>query len=124
MGIFKTIGNAYGVFKHSKQVCCENLDDILNQAQLSIEESCKKSKLELKEKYKQMFEEFKNNAKEQKNYIDRQALDDYFFDNKISKKEYEIRNLLYKEKITQAIKDVDNNKISHKHFFDLIYNLE
>jgi len=35
-----------------------------------------------------------------------------------------MRNLFYKEKITQAIRNVDNNKIAYKYFFDIIYNLE
>lgn len=119
MGIFKNIKNTYRVLKTNKQLCCKNIDDMSNQLHLSMDDSCKNKKIELMKKYEKMFEDYKNNT----DYVDKNALYNYC-DNKISKEEYEMKDMLYKQKVKQAIEDVNEGKMSHENFFEIIFSIE
>jgi fructose-1,6-bisphosphatase len=118
MSIFKTIAKVYKVAKENKKICCENVNEALVQISISIQESCKEKQLELLENYKDMYEEYKTNLTNDK-CIDLNAFMEYM-DGNISKDEYELKNLFFKELVKQSINDVEQGKISHKHFFEII----
>lgn len=120
MGIFSNISKAYKIFKENKDICCENMHNALDQMNISIQESCKEKQLELLEKYNEMYEEYKENFFQDKKCIDSDALLEYM-NGKLSKDEYELRNIFFKELVQQSINDVEQGKISHKEFFERIH---
>lgn len=123
MEIFKTIKTSYQILKKEKEICCENIEDKLKQFEVSLEKRALENKLEIVEKYKKMYVDFKNDFKVNKdNCVEKKALNDYFPDKKISQAEFKKRNLSYQQLIEESIKSVEEDKITHKEFFNIIYN--
>jgi len=112
MGIFKTIIKTAKLIKTSTNACCTQLEESLDELQISLLESRKKQKIESEEKYKALFEKYTKKELYTAGYY----IGEYF-NGDIFKEELEKMQEQHALVVKEAIIKVEAGEMSYKDFF-------